>query len=137
VKFIYLSVCLLLLGCGNNEPSVDNAWIRLPPPGVSVMVGYAVLDNPTNKPLIIKSATSPAFGAVEFHQTRHENDIARMLRHKQLEIPARSKLLLAPGGYHFMLFRPQTNIQTGDHVPFLLHTADGTTLTFEALARNE
>lgn len=112
-----------------SEILVSDAWIAEAPPGSNVMVGYMTLENSTDAPIIFSSATSKSYSSIEFHQTVHEDGLARMIRHKSLEVPANGKLVLERGGRHLMLFNPVDHYQAGQQISITLGRDDGTTMT--------
>lgn len=65
-------------------------------------------------------ASSPAFEAVELHESYEENGVAKMRPIEALEIPAGDTALLEPGGLHLMLFGASEAIATGGEFPLVL-----------------
>ena len=108
---------------------IRDAWIAEAPPTSKVMVAYLTLENTGNTHIIIRSATSNSYSSVEFHETKHKDGLARMVRHPSLMIPAKSTVELKRGGKHFMLFNPKERLQQGDEVTMKLIFADGSTKT--------
>ncbi len=88
------------------ELIIGQAWIGEAPPTARVRVAYAVISNPGSTPIAITGASSPAFGAIELHETREVDGVARMRRLGEVEVPAGASVHFQPGGKHFMLFRP-------------------------------
>ena len=81
---------------------IENAWIRLPAPSQSVAAGYCDLRNDGAVPVTVVGFAGPF--RVEMHETRVEDGVARMRRVRELNLPAKSAMQLAPGGKHLMLF---------------------------------
>ena len=104
---------------------VENAWIAEAPPVSKVMVAYMTLTNTGSKPLVIIAAESDLYSSIEFHQTVHENGLARMVRHSNLTIAPGESLQLKRGGIHLMLFNPVKRLATGDTVDITLSTKNG------------
>lgn len=94
--------------------SAENAWIREAPPGAAVMGGFLTLRNNSDQPIRCATISSPDFGAIEIHRTVIEDGQSRMLREDALQLPPGGSAVLAPGGQHLMLFRPQRPIAAGD-----------------------
>ena len=124
-----LSFCTLILllssfintaHASENETTigldVQHAWIAEAPPVSNVMVAYLTLKNNTSNDIELVSAQSDVYSSIEFHETRHENGVARMIRHRTLNIPANSLLELRRGGKHLMLFNPTQRLKAGDAV---------------------
>ena len=102
--------------------SVKNAWIAEAPPVSKVMVAYLTIENNSAEDIIIVKAESDLYSSIEFHETRHEDGMARMLRHDSLLIPANGHLILKRGGKHLMLFNPVRRLKAGDNVSINLTT---------------
>ena len=64
------------------------------------------------------------YSSIEFHETVHEDGMARMIRHDSLKVSAGSKLELKRGGPHLMLFNPVKAFRAGDTVNINLTTKD-------------
>ena len=101
------------LACKNV--AISDGWIRLAPPGASVMAAYVQIKNNGNTPRTITTISSKRFGAIEAHQTVIESGTSQMRSLDSLTIPAHGELRLEPGGKHLMLFRPtKSPLQLGD-----------------------
>lgn len=121
-----------LVGCDwldnqtNQAPlAFSNAWMRAAPPGANVAVVYGNIINNSDSDISVIAAYSPAFGAIEFHQTVKQDGLARMQRRPFIQVAARSEKALQPGGLHLMLFRPQTALQAGDKIWLCLEFSNG------------
>ncbi len=104
---------------------VRNAWIRDAPPSAQMRSGYAILQNGGSKEIEIVSASSPDFGLVEMHETRVENDIARMVELHSVRIAARSNFHFKPGGAHFMLMQSKREMRKGESTTITLTLKSG------------
>lgn len=109
---------------------VEDAWIRLPPPG-SNAAAYLELENESDTARTLVSAKSARAEAVEIHRTVVEDDVARMEPIESLEIPPGGELAFEPRGLHLMLIRP-TGLAEGERVEIELGFAEGEPLIFEA-----
>ena len=125
-------VCLVLLiaACSQPQPPlvVSDVDITRPMPGMKMSAGYFVLTNNTDEPIRITSVTSPQFAAVEIHETRIEDGIARMREIDALIVPPRGSVTLERGGKHLMLMRPG---DLGDQVSLQLMSDDAPVLTID------
>ena len=92
-------------------------WVREAPPTAKNLAGYVELTNPTSKPILIQSATSPLFQRVEMHITSFENGMMRMKEIEQLTIQPGETIYFEPGGKHFMLIKPKKPIKAGLVIP--------------------
>ncbi len=106
--------------------TVENAWIAEAPPVSKVMVAYLTINNQSNQAITIVKAESDLYSSIEFHETVHENGLARMVRYSELLVPANDNLELKRGGKHLMLFNPTKRLKIGDTVTIRLTTADDT-----------
>ena len=99
---------------------VENAWIAEAPPVSKVMVAYMTLSNPGEDIIEIIAAESDNYSSIEFHETIHEDGLAKMIRHGSLKILPRKSLQLKRGGKHLMLFNPTERLKAGDIVTIQL-----------------
>ena len=103
---------------------LDHAWARATPGGAKVAGGYLTIENKGATPDKLTSASSPAAGKIEVHETTMNNGVATMRPVKGgLSIPPGQSVTLAPGGYHLMMMELKGALKKGDKVPM--------TLTFE------
>ena len=114
----------------NNTPLIiEGAWIAEAPPVSKVMVAYMSIKNTGSEDLEIIHAESDVYSSIEFHETVHEGDMARMVRHDSLQIDAGSELELKRGGPHLMLFNPVRRLRAGDTVDIELTLYNRQTFT--------
>jgi len=109
--------------------TVENAWISEAPPVSKVMVAYLTINNTGNEAIDITKAESDLYSSIEFHETIHENGMARMVRWGELTVPANGSIQLKRGGKHFMLFNPTKHLKAGETVRIKLTTNNKTTKT--------
>ena len=102
----------------NQNPGlvIQDAWIAEAPPVSKVMVAYMTVKNTGPTAIEIIRAESEIYSSIEFHETVHEDGMARMIRHDSLNISANSRLELKRGGPHLMLFNPVKVLKAGDTV---------------------
>ena len=113
----------------NDALIIEQAWIAEAPPVSKVMVAYMTIMNTGPTAIEITRAESENYSSIEFHETIHEDGMARMIRHDSLKISANSKLELKRGGPHLMLFNPVKPLTAGDKVDINLTTKDNNSLT--------
>ena len=122
---IVLALCAL--GFGGTVCAADfevtNAWIRLLPAGVPAG-GYFSLRNNSAERVALVAVTSSGYRSVMMHQTKEEGGTSRMLGVESIEIPAKSAVAFAPGGYHLMLIGATRALAPGDRVPVTLEFSD-------------
>jgi periplasmic copper chaperone A len=130
---LLLVACLLVAGnllatTPSETLQVRNAWIRDAPASTPMRAGYAVLVNTGSGEIEVVSASSPDFGLVEIHETRIENDIARMVELPSVKIAAQASFQFKPGGAHLMLMRPKRALKKGDSSAITLTLKSGETV---------
>ena len=113
----------------DNALIIQQAWIAEAPPVSKVMVAYMTIMNTGPTAIEITKAESENYSSIEFHETVHEDGMARMVRHDSLKVSANSKLELRRGGPHLMLFNPVKPLRAGDKVDINLTTKDNNRLT--------
>ncbi len=108
---------------------IRDAWIREAPPHATVLAGYMILENQSDKSQSLISVSATAFGRVMIHRTEQKDGMAHMVHQKQVTIPAKGKIIFAPGGYHMMLMEPKRSLQAGDQATVDLNFADQSKLS--------
>jgi copper(I)-binding protein len=116
---------------------VKDAWVRVAPPNARVMVAYATIVNNSEDTIWITAASSDGFDAVEMHETIEENGMASMIHLDFIQLEAGQTVNFAPGGKHFMLFRPVSQSNPGDQIRFYLHLGNGDKEAFTAVVSRD
>ena len=140
ILLIFFSVISNPLSAGgvnkqNSDIVIQNAWIAEAPPVSKVMVAYMTLKNTGPTAIEIIRAESEIYSSIEFHETVHEDGMARMIRHDSLNISANSRLELKRGGPHLMLFNPVKVLKAGDTVKIKLTTKDNRSKTISVAVK--
>ncbi len=86
-----------------GELTVEDAWSRTTPPGVTVGVVYFTLRNDTGKSDRLLKLSTPVASGVQVHRTEIRDGIARMREISTLHVDAGQTLEFAPNGMHVML----------------------------------
>ncbi len=82
------------------------------------------------------SAQCEVADVVELHETRVEDNVARMQPVAGgIDVPARGRVALKPGGYHIMLMGLRRPLMAGDRFPVVLQFERSGALTVEAVVR--
>jgi len=108
--------CVFILACAPSDdvkPEIKGAFTNAMPPGQSNAAVYMIIDNPTDKDLVVNYISTPASEAVEIHRVIYENGMMNMRPVSHLKIPRFSKLVFEPGGYHFMLIGVHERLEKG------------------------
>lgn len=132
----------LLLAAGATQaaarecvPAMKDGWVRLPPAAMPMMAGFGRIANPCPAPVVIVSASSPAFGEVSLHETRLVDGVSRMRELEQLRIVPDGDAIFKPGGMHLMLMRPRVPLEEGSKVVVAFKLQDGRELLSELVVR--
>jgi copper(I)-binding protein len=120
-----VALCLLISFAtvqADEVLDIDDAWVAEAPPVAPVMGGYMEIENKTDKPISITSASCPDFETVEIHEMSMSGGMMKMRQIEKLDVPAHGKVELQPGGYHLMLIKPKKPFKKGDTLTVTLHT---------------
>jgi copper(I)-binding protein len=125
-------LCNVTLGFSDsNQVEFEGAWIKQLPPVVPMRAGYVAISNESKTSVSIVAAQSDAFELVEMHETLMADGMMKMVQRESIELPARSKVELKPGGAHLMLITPKRNLAVGDKVAIEVSFDDNTTRKVE------
>ncbi|RZA34654.1 MAG: copper chaperone PCu(A)C [Lysobacteraceae bacterium] len=116
-------------------PVMKDGWIRLPPVAMPMMAGFGRIANPCAMPVVIVSASSPAFGEVSIHETRTVDGVNRMREVEHLRLAPDDAATLKPGGLHLMLMQPRAPLKEGSKVVVEFKLQDGRTILSELIVR--
>ena len=110
--------------------------IRLLPGGMPMQAGFGRIDNRCPMPATIVSASSPAYGSVELHESKTVGGISRMRAVPELRIAPDGAAVLQPGGLHLMLMQPKSPLKAGSRVAIEFDLKDGRRLLGEFEVRD-
>lgn len=117
---------LLLAGAVHAGPlQAHDGYVREMPPGQSATAAFMTLANDGAQPVALVAASSTVADRVEIHTHRHGNGTVRMERVARVEVPAKGRLQLQPGGYHVMLIDLHQPLRAGDRVAITLLDEEG------------
>ncbi|WP_292353723.1 copper chaperone PCu(A)C [Mesorhizobium sp.] len=107
-----------------GDLEIGHPWSRATPPGAKVAGGYFTVTNKGNSPDRLLSISSDISDKAELHEMGVKDGVMTMRPVSGgLEIPARGKVALKPGGYHLMFVGLKRQPKQGEKFP--------ATLTFE------
>jgi copper(I)-binding protein len=117
------SLILVLAACSPGSgassavgPTVTNPWARAAAAG-GQSAAYFTLTNPGGPTDALLSATSPAAGMAQLHQTSVDGaGTAAMKPVDRVEIPAGDTVEFKPGSYHIMLMGLSKDLTVGQTV---------------------
>jgi copper(I)-binding protein len=114
--------------------TVKDPWVKAAGAGV-MTAAFGTLVNGTGADITVVSVESPA-SPMELHEmTMKDGKMLMQPKHGGFVIKAGSTHELSPGGDHLMLMKPAAAVEAGDEVPFTLKLADGTAVSFSAVAK--
>ncbi len=129
-------LCLPMAACARDcAPQVKDGWIRLMPGGMPMQAGFGRIDNACAMPATVVSASSPAYGSVELHESKVVDGVNRMREIPELRIAPDGAAVLQPGGLHLMLMQPKATLKPGSRVAVVFKLKDGRELIGEFEAR--
>jgi len=104
----------------SSDLIIEKAWIRPAPPNAPALAAYFIIENKSSQTIRIVDSHSSAFDMTMIHNTVIEDGVAKMLHMDALEVPANSRVELAPLGTHMMLMRPEQALSVGDEISITL-----------------
>ena len=116
---------------------VTNAWVRLMPPSQTTTAAYMVIENNTDKEVILEGASTDVAGMTHLHQMGHKDGMMTMGSAGEIHIPSKGKATLEPGGLHLMLMDLKKPLNKGDQVPLTLNFQGGNNIVVNADVREE
>lgn len=108
-------------------------------PGDTPGAGYFTLHNASDETISLVGAESPAFEAVEVHESMEHDGMMHMHELEAVEVEPGASIEFAPKGHHLMLMRRTQEVNVGDEVDVTLRFAEDTTLpvTFDVVSPAE
>lgn len=106
---------------------IVHPWARATPASAKTGAGYLTIVNRGAEPDRLLGLECACSASAMLHETKVENDVARMRHVEALELPAGGTVRLAPGGLHVMFM--------GLKAPFKEEDRLDATLVFEKAGR--
>ncbi len=104
----------------NGKIHIKNPWVKGVSASQKMSVGYMTLENPNSKNDKLLSIQSDVCEVVEIHNMTHENDMMKMRRVNEIEVPANGSVELKRGGLHLMLIHLKKPLKPGDRIKLIL-----------------
>ncbi len=111
---------------------VENPYARAVPPGQPNSAAFMTLVNTGDVDHSVTSATSPVANTVELHTHTNNNGVMEMRQVDKIDVPAKGRTELAPGGLHIMLIGLKQELKEGEKAQLTLTFDDGSTTTVDA-----
>jgi len=131
-KLLTLIITLFAFSFSAPKIVIKNPWVMEPPPGPNTtMMGMTIVNEGDESDYLIGAKTDIA-KRVEIHKTVIENDVAKMIPQKKVEIPPKGKVEFKHHGYHIMIIGLKKKIKEGDKVKVELLFEKSGEITVEA-----
>ena len=113
--------------------TVSQPRIRATAPGQTVSGAFMTLVNNSATAYALTSVSFSGASVVEIHETSMNDDMMRMRKVSQIDIPANGSAELKPGGYHIMLIGLEKELKADTTETLTLTFSDDSQKTVEAL----
>jgi copper(I)-binding protein len=135
-NFSLLAAGLLLsagaLAGSADAVSVDQPYVRLAPPNAPATGAFMVIRNGGDKDIRVVRADNPVSRVTELHTHLNEGGVMKMRPVTAIEIKAKGKAVLEPGGLHVMMIDLKAPMKEGDSIPITLTFDDGSSKQVDA-----
>ncbi len=111
---------------------IQHPYARAVPPGQPNSAAFMTISNMGDSANALVSASSPAAKVVELHTHIMDGGMMKMRQVKQIDLPAKGKTELKPGGLHIMMIGLKQQLKPGMKVELTLNFADGSNSTITA-----
>ena len=133
---LYAALLVLLTGGSPAQActgaTISAAWVRSPPPGMTMTAAYFELRNDGAMPLVIESISSADFGSTMLHETVYRDGEAHMQHLAVIAVAPGETFRATPGSVHVMVADPLSEISALKTAGFELHCTGGGTLAYRA-----
>jgi copper(I)-binding protein len=127
-RLIYCFVfCLSMpfgLAASASGFSVEDAYMRVMPPGRTATAAYLSVTNNHDKACSIIGGSSAMAAKLEIHQQLMSDGMMKMRPVTAVTVAAGETLVLQPGGFHLMLLGVETALVVGEAHDMSLQTED-------------
>ncbi|GMT49826.1 MAG: hypothetical protein IEMM0008_1365 [bacterium] len=106
---------------GNGKIIIKDPWIKEASTSQKMSGGYMTLENTNSQSDKLLSIQSDVCEVIELHKMTYENDIMKMRRVSDIEVPANGSVQLKQGGFHLMLISLKKDLKAGDKITLTLN----------------
>jgi copper(I)-binding protein len=99
---------------------IENPQARATVPAQKMSGGFMKIENDSAAADKLISASSSVSKSMELHTMSMDNNVMRMREVKSIDLPAKSKVELKPGGLHLMFIDLNKQLKAGDIIPVKL-----------------
>jgi len=137
IKVLLIAAMMLIApALASAEITVEDAWVRMPPPVADTAAGYLTLRNSGDSDVEIVAVETSAAAKPEFHSMSMHDGMMHMMKMEKVVVPAHGELRFETGGNHLMLTELTGALNAGDHVMLTLKTAAGGSVMVHAEVRD-
>lgn len=112
--------------------TVSDSWVR---PGIDPTAIYLTISNSGSQTVTLTGVDASWADEIAMHETVNDDGFLMMVHMPSISILAGSSVTFEPGGMHLMAQDVHNTISEGDTLELALLTADGTRISFSAVAR--
>ncbi len=124
LSLLFVLCCWPLALLAEGDLVIEDAEIRMVPPGQKMTAAFMTFRNDTDEAWILSSVTTLIASRAEIHETQIEGDKVSMRKVDHLIIPAGESVVLAPGGLHVMLMGLNSPLKHDDEVEMIFMFID-------------
>ncbi len=122
---VVASAFMASIAFASNEAKVgslkiENPQARSTVPAQKMSGGFMKIENDSAAADKLISASSPVSRSMELHTMSMDNNVMKMREVKSIDLPAKSKVELKPGGLHLMFIDLNKQLKAGDIIPVKL-----------------
>jgi copper(I)-binding protein len=99
---------------------IEHPMARATVPAQKMSGGFMKIENDGTAADKLISASSSVSKSMELHTMSMDNNVMRMREVKAIDLPAKSKVELRPGGLHLMFIDLNKQLKAGDIIPVKL-----------------
>ena len=115
-----------------DSVKIENPYARAAPPGQANSGAFMTFVNTGDVDHSVKSAASPVADTVELHTHTNNNGVMEMRQVPQIDVPAKGRTELKPGGLHIMLLGLKQAMKAGETAEITITFEDGSSTTVKA-----
>lgn len=132
-RFLILTTLLFLTPLmAQAETTIEEAWVRLPPPVADTAAAYMKIENHGDHDVEITSIETGIAKSPEFHSMTMHDGMMNMKKMEKVIVPAHGEISFSPGGNHLMLIGLTRTLKTGEKLMMTLKTSDGESIMVHA-----
>ena len=116
---------------------IENAYIKLTPPGINNTAAYFTLTNNSQASVsIVKASAKNLAERIELHEHVKIDGLMKMQEVKAVEVNTGESIDFEPGGYHIMMINLARKLTEGEKVNLTITLDSGKTIHFKATVRD-